>query len=105
MRWKKGDPAEFLQSVGGKKGQALVVSELLEALMGVWGGPQAFAKAFFTEYNASKQGGMIRARMLADVFRLFVHHTSNMKGKEVPLDSMTEPELRQAVNSLIGKEE
>ena len=95
----------ILKKIGRKQGaSSLVVSELLEQLMSVWGGSQQFATAFHTEFKEAHAGGIVRARMLSDVFRLFQAHTASQKGPTNMIESMTDAELREAVCDLLGTE-
>jgi hypothetical protein len=83
----------------------LVVSELLEQLMAVWGGPQQFAAAFHTEFGRANAGSMTRARMLGDIFRLFHAHTAAQKGPATTVEGMTDAELRATLHSLLDEDE
>ena len=91
---------KILKQVAYTPSKSLVVAELLEQLMAVWGGPSKFANAFFTEFCGGKPGGIVRARMLSDVFRLFVSHTSALKGNTTSVEALSDEELRQAVQEL-----
>lgn len=85
----------------GQRGSGpLVVSELLEQLMAVWGGPQQFAAAFHTEFSRANAGSMTRARMLSDVFRLFQAHTAMQKGPTNTVEGMTDEELKAVLREM-----
>lgn len=99
---KKERTAEILKKVGRKPTQSLVVSELLEQLMAVWGGPQQFAAAFFTEFRNANSGGVVRARMLSDVFRLFQAHTAAQKGPANAVEGMSDEELTDALKDMLN---
>ena len=96
-----GRITEALNKAKGR-GQALVVSEVLTALMDVWGGSECFAKAFHMEFVEAKAGGLVRARMLDSILRLFQVHTANLKGKDVNLEGLSDDDLRAAVEDLLG---
>jgi hypothetical protein len=93
---------QLLQAAGNKPAEALVISEVLKELMGVWGGPRRFAKAFHAEFKQAGKGGTVRARMLDSVLRLFQLHTANLKGNQGDLGSLTDDELRAAAEALMG---
>jgi hypothetical protein len=93
---------KLLQAAGNKPAEALVISEVLKELMGVWGGPRRFAKAFHAEFKQAGKGGTVRARMLDSVLRLFQLHTANLKGNQGDLGSLTDDELRAAAEDLMG---
>lgn len=95
---------DVLKVIGSAKGQSLVVAELLEELMGCWGGPGAFAKAFHEEFRASKKGGMIRARMMEAIIKLFITHTANLKGHGDNLGALSEAEIERAVQGIIDRQ-
>jgi hypothetical protein len=97
------DTAEqLLQAAGNQPAEALVVSEVLKDLMGVWGGPRKFARAFHAEFKTAAKGGQVRARMLDTVLRLFTIHTANLKGDQGNLGSFSDEELRAAAHDLMN---
>jgi len=69
--------------------------------MGQFGGPEKFAAAFFTEFQAANAGGLVRARMLADVFRLFTVHTTMLRGTATTVEGLTDEELTAAAKELL----
>lgn len=98
----KRSVAEALKEASKKPVQNLVVSEFLEHLMATWGGPSAFANAFFTEFRKGREGGMVRARMLADVLRLFQVNTAQQKGHVNAVEGLTDEELQAAARELLN---
>lgn len=95
--------AEMTEILKRKKAN-LVVGEFLEHLIDQWGGPAQFAAAYHTAYMGCKEGSMTQARMLADILRLATVHTNNQRGNASPVEAMTDAELRDALNSLVGEE-
>ena len=95
----------LIKQIARKDHQSLVVSELIEALMGVWGGPRQFAKDYHDEYLVGKPGGMVRQRQLDSIMRLFVAHTSSLKGRELPVEGMTDADLEAAALRIAGNVE
>lgn len=67
-------------------------SELLEVLMGYFGGVSGFANAFMKQMYDSPAGGAFRTKMLDSVMRLITTNTA-MGGAKKPLELMTEEEL------------
>ena len=94
--------AETLKKITKRPASSLVVSELLEQIMAVWGGPQQFAAAFHTEFSNASKGGVVRARMLSDIFRLFQAHTASQKGPVNAIEGMTDEELKAALKELLN---
>jgi len=78
-----------------------VVSEVLSQLMSVWGGPQQFATAFFTEYGKAAPGGVVRARMLGDVLKLFIVQTAALKGSTTAVEQLTDAELQDVLKGFV----
>lgn len=103
MATKQEKTKAIMHKIGGRKGSSpLVVSELLEQLMAVWGGPQQFATAFHTEFSKANAGGVVRARMLSDIFRLFQAHTALQKGPTNSIENMTDEDLKAALHDLLA---
>ncbi len=93
---------KLFNALAGKKADKLVVSELLEEMMEVWGGPAAFCQTYHTEFMASKAGGMARTRMLDAVIRLFISHTASQKGVGGPgTGEVSDEELSQTLQAFI----
>jgi len=69
-------------------------SELLEVLMGYFGGVSGFANAYMKQYYDSPVGGAFRTKMLDGVMRLITTNTA-MGGAKKPLDLMTEEDGNQ----------
>ena len=67
-------------------------SELLEVLMGYFGGVSGFANAYMKQFYDSPVGGAFRTKMLDGVMRLVTTNTA-MGGAKKPLELMTEEEL------------
>jgi hypothetical protein len=67
-------------------------SELLEVLMGYFGGVSGFANAYMKQFYDAPVGGAFRTKMLDGVMRLITTNTA-MGGAKKPLDLMTEEEL------------
>lgn len=73
--------------------------------MAAWGGSNKFANAFFNEYSKANPGGVVRARMLSDIFRLFQVHTQTLKGNASPIEAMTDEELSAALHELMPEDD
>ena len=91
---------EIFDEIKKHPARSLVVSELLEHLMAVWGGPAKFATGMFTEYSNGKIGGFTRARLLSDVIRLFVINTQSLKGSSTTVEGLSDEELKTAIKEL-----
>ena len=102
MSEKQARSTEILKKISKKASRPLVVSELLEQLMAIWGGPQQFATAFHTEFSKAPMGGMIRARMLSDVFSLFRIQTMSQKGDVNSVEDMTDADLNAVLKDAIN---
>jgi hypothetical protein len=93
--------ADVFNALGKARGSRLVVSELLEGMMQVWGGPAEFCKAYHTEFMAAKAGGIARTRMLDSIIRLFITHTANLKGLGTDMTNLSEDEIKQTLLELL----
>lgn len=102
MKTKSEQSAEILKKVAKRTAQPLVVSELLENLMSVWGGPAAFANSFQTEFNRAQAGSMVRSRMLGDILRLFIVHTASLKGTATTVEGLSDEELSSVARELLS---
>ncbi len=67
-------------------------SELLECIMGYFGGVRGFSTAWMKQFYDAPVGGAFRTKMLDGVFRLVQTNTA-LGGAKKPLELMTEEEL------------
>lgn len=67
-------------------------SELLETIMGYFGGANGFASTLVKQYYDSPVGGAFRTKILDSILKLTTTNTA-LGGSKKPLDLMTEEEL------------
>lgn len=86
-----------------KTGGGVDSGMLLNSLIQCWGGPQAFARDIFAEFQSGKQGGMTRQKILEMVSRLTIVVTNQQIAKPRKPEDMSDEELVAVAASILER--